>query len=164
MRMKQIILFICILFVSVWPGTSLAAGRKALPPLFVTIAPVQTGVTQSSIQPGETLDFLVTARSMTEAPEMRIRIELTGGAELLYGGTSWSGPVEKNTEKQMKITVRTPAKGKGGIKASISLPHDNKPGFRVETTYILGPDTDKKPHREPRIKKDKRGRDIIESN
>lgn len=161
--MKQIILFVCILFISASPAASLGS-RKALPPLSLNIAPVQADVVPSDIQPDESLDFVVTARSMMEAPEMRIRIELTGGAELLSGETSWSGPVEKNTEKQMRITVRTPAKGKGEIKASVALPLDNKPGFRIETRYVLGPDADKKPQKEPRVKKDKRGRDIIESN
>jgi hypothetical protein len=136
--------------------------RKPLPPLQVRIAPVQPGVTSDQLKPGDTVEFRVTAVSFIDVREMRIEVELLDGAELISGDTLWRGPASKNEEKTIVLTVRVPAKGKGRITARVMIPPTDSTRFSSETQYVLGPEIKSKPEHERPVKKDSKGRDIIE--
>lgn len=164
--MKQrALIYITLLSILILPGAGVSnAGpsHKPLPPLQINIAPTQPGVTSSQINPGDIVEFKVIAVSFMDVQEMRIDVELTGGAKLLSGDTSWSGPAAKNEEKTFTLTVQAPEKGKGRVRARVTLPPSNSTRFSAETEFRLGPEVKNKPEQEPVIKKDRKGRSIIE--
>lgn len=137
--------------------------RKPLPPLQVRIAPAQAGITSDQIKPGDTVEFKVTAVSSIDVQELHIEVELSGGAKLISGDTYWRGPAAGNEEKIITLTVQAPEKGKGRIKARVTVPPSNGTRFSAEAQYVLGPDVKEKAARDERsVKKDRTGRDIIE--
>jgi hypothetical protein len=136
--------------------------RKPLPPIHIYIAPVQSSITPAEIKPGQVIDFKVTAVSFMDGPEMRIDVKLTGGAKLVSGETSWTGAAAKNEEKTVILTVQAPEKGKGRIRARVSLPPSDGTRFSAEAQYILGAQLKSKPEQERPVKKDSEGRNIIE--
>jgi hypothetical protein len=139
-----------------------APSRKPLPPLQVRIALVQPGITSDQIKPGDTVEFRVTAVSFIDVQEMRIEVELIGGTKLVSGDRTWRGPALKNEEKTIVLTVRVPETGKGRIKARVTIPPSDNTRFSSETQYVLGPEIKSKPEHEHPVKKDSKGRDIIE--
>ncbi len=139
-----------------------APARKPLPPLQISIAPTQPGVTSALIKPGDVVEFKVTAVSFVDVQEMRIDVELMDGAKFVSGDTSWSGPAAKNEEKSFTLTIQTPETGKGRIKARVSLPPSDGTRFAAEAQYMLGPEAKTKPEHEHPVKKDSKGRNIIE--
>ncbi len=136
--------------------------KKPLPPLRISIAPVQPGITSDQIKPGDIIEFKVIALSSIDVPEMSIKVELVGGAKLVSGDMSWSGPAVKNEAKSITLTVQAPEQGKGMIKARVSLPPSDSTRFSAQTEFRLGPETKTKSAQEPVIKKDRKGRSIIE--
>lgn len=156
-------LFMAFLFL---PGSLHAMGAatgsfkgKPLPPVEVKIMPVEESLEPEDIRPGDVVELAVTARSFIDAEEMRIEVKLTGGAELIEGEAKWSGPVKKNGEKTLLITVRASLKGAGKITARAAIPVSKGPSFSARAMYRLGGEAKKKAL--PK-KKDGLGRDIIE--
>lgn len=143
------------------PGFAAPSG-KPLPPLQVRIAPVQAGITSDQIKPGDIVELRVSALSMVDAQELRIKVELVGGAKLISGDTSWNGPAAKNEEKAITLTVQAPMTGKGRIKVSVSSPPADGTRFSGGAEYVLGPNVKMKPEKEYPLKKDSKGRDVIE--
>ncbi len=135
--------------------------EKPLPPLTVKIMPV-TGIASDQIKPGDIVDFKIAAVSSIDTEEMRIDVRFTGGAKLVSGDTSWSGPVKKNEEKDILLTVRAPEGGQGRITARASLPPSNNTRFSAEAFYSLGSEPEEKQTEKPVKKKSSKGRDIIE--
>jgi hypothetical protein len=138
--------------------------QKPRPPLDVSVAPVQEGLSSSDIKPGDVVEFKLEVRSFMEAEELQITIRLSGGAELVAGDISWTGPVAKNEDKTLAFTVRSPLKGRGKIDARISVPGKNQSAFTANTRYILGPEpgTKKKSEPSPRLRQGGQGKDILE--
>lgn len=135
---------------------------KPLPPVHISIAPVQSSVIPAEIKPGDAIDFKVTAVSFTDVQEMRIDVELTGGAKLISGETSWRGPAAKNEEKILLLKVQASEHGKGRIKARVSIPPSDGTRFSAEAQFMLGVEAKTKPEKEHPVKKDRKGRNIIE--
>jgi hypothetical protein len=136
--------------------------RKPLPPLRISITPVQSGITPDQIKPGDIVEFKVTALSSIDVPEMSVKVELIGGADLVSGDTSWSGPAAKNEEKSITLTVQAPKKGMGSVKARVSIPPSGGTRFSARAEYVLGPLSKSKPEQEHPVKKDSKGRNVIE--
>jgi hypothetical protein len=151
-----------LLFVLVVFSAEGVSAKKPLPPLQVTIALVRQDIAPADIKPGETVDLVVKAVSMIDAPDMKINIELKGGVESVSGSLSWTGSAVQGEEKVLLITVRAPAKGHGRIKARASIHISNGPHFSAETLLALGNEEQVKPAKSPPIKKDSRGRDVME--
>ena len=162
--MRKVIFYLLLLSVLLSCPTSGAAApaRKPLPPLRISITPVQSGITPDQIKPGDIVEFKVTASSSIDVPEMRIKVELVGGAGLVSGDRSWSGPAAKNEEKSITLTVRAPETGKGRIKAKVSIPPSGGTRFSAGAEYVLGPVSKYKPEQEHPVKKDSKGRNVIE--
>ncbi len=139
-------------------GTS----RKPLPPLRISIAPVQQGIMQDQIKPGDIIEFNISAASSIDVGQMRIEVVLTGGAKLVSGNTSWSGPAGKNEVKTIVLTVRAPSSGLGRIKARAIVSPSDGTRFSAVAHYVLGKEVKSKPEQEHPVKKDSKGRDIIE--
>jgi len=154
----SLLLFICSIILL--PGLSRA--DKPLPPLQVTIIPVNTQLLSSSINPGDVVDLKIIGRSLTDAQEIRLEVELKGDTELVSGDTAWKGSLARGQEAVLLLTVRAPRKGRGLIKARMIMQAGQGASFSAEDRYVLGPDSKKKPALSPSIKKDKRGRNIIE--
>jgi len=166
---KRVLLLMLILYCTmlVLSGTVSAAGnaKKPRPPLKITIQPVQDNVLSTAIQPGETISFRVTAVSYVDTQELRVNIELSGGAELVSGQTAWTGTAAKNEKKEFILTVRAPQKGGGKISAHAAIPGTDGPSFAVESWYLLGAEPNMKSSlgdTRPKAKKDRRGRDVLE--
>ncbi len=159
--MKRAVLLFWMLLVSI-PVCSAGPAHKPLPPLTVSIVPAQPGLTPANIKPGGAVEFRVVARSLMEARQMDIRIELTSGAELVSGDRAWSGPMTKGGEKAINIVVRAPKKGTGRIKARVSISGAHGASFVAESQYLLGIDTGEQASPKPPVKRDSRGRKIIE--
>lgn len=138
------------------------SAKKPLSPLQIRIAPVQPGITSAQIKPGDIIELKITAVSFIDVQEMRIEVELIGGAKLVSGDMSWSGPASRNEEKTIVLTVRAPEKGKGRINARLSIPPSDSTRFSAETQYVLGPEDKSKPEHEHPVKKDSKGRNVIE--
>ena len=157
---KAFSLFVILI---VLPVLSIAGqARKPLPPLRISIAPVQAGITPDQIKPGDNVEFRITAVSAIEVREMRVDVELTGGAKLVSGDTSWRGAATKNEGKSIILTVQAPENGQGGIRARVNLPPSGNARFSAQAQYVLGHEIKSKPEEEHPVKKDSKGRNVIE--
>jgi hypothetical protein len=143
-------------------SAGISAADKPRPPLHVSIVPVEEGIAPANIQPGDVLTFRITVNPLMDAQEMRIRMELAGGAKLISGETSWTGPVTKNAERDFLITVQAPQKGRGKIRVHVVIPSPQGTSFGAEAVYDLGPGPKPNAGPEKPAKKDSRGRAIIE--
>jgi hypothetical protein len=151
-----------ILSLSIVLSAEAASAKKPLPPLQVAIAPARQDLAPADVRPGETVDLVVKAVSMIDAPDMKVNIELTGGVEPVSGSLSWTGPAAQGEEKVFAIIVRAPDKGHGRIKARVSIHMPNGPHFSAEARLALGKEEQAKPAERPKTKKDGRGRDVME--
>ena len=136
--------------------------RKPLPPLAITINPAQTGLNPADIKPGDTVIITIIARAMTALPEATIKITLSNGMELVSGEKYWSGALSNEEVKELKITVRAPLKGSGMIKARIMSTGAQGPAFSAESQYTIGEEYKAENAPKTQIKKDKKGRGIVE--
>ena len=136
--------------------------NKPQPPLLISIEPVQPGITPTNIKAGDVVELRIIAASSLDADDVRIQVDLAGGAELVLGETVWNGSLIKNEEKTIIITVRAPAHGNGKIKARILIPESQGASFSAEDVYVLGVQPKSKPEHEHPVKKDSKGRDVIE--
>ncbi len=163
--MKKSVFFLGIFVMCLSAGTAIgmaASGEKPLPPLFISIAAVPPVVNPADIRPGDVVEFKVVARSFMDADTMVIKVDLAEGVELVSGDTSWSGPVARNEEKTVNFTVRAPAKGAGKIKARVSIRGARDEAFSKQVQYEMGVEANKKTRPIPPVKKDSRGRGLIE--
>jgi len=167
--MVKRVLLLVIMFCSAsfLSGTSSWAGpaTKPLPPVKISIQPVQPDVSSATILPGDTISFRITAMTFIEARELRVKVELSDGTELVSGQTTWAGPASKNEEKVLILTVRAPQKGVGKISVHAVLPGTAGASFAAESWYLLGAEPNKKASvfdARPNVKKDGKGRDVIE--
>lgn len=151
-----------VVVTSAWASGAAVPKAKPQPPLMISIAPAQPGVTPENIRPGDVVDFKVTATSMVDTTEMRIEVKLAGGAELVSGELSWTGPALKNEIKILPIRIRVPLKGKGSVKAQLSITLSGGTAFSTSSEYSLG--HVEKPKLEPArpVRKDSKGHDVIE--
>jgi hypothetical protein len=143
-------------------GCMAGTSRKPLPPLRISIAPVQQDIIQDQIKPGDIVEFNISASSSIDVRLLRIEVMLTGGAKFMSGDTSWSGPAEKNEVKTIVLTVRAPKSGLGRIKARAIITPSDGTRFSAAAHYVLGKEVKLKPEQEHPVKKDSRGRDVIE--
>ncbi len=163
--MKRVVYFLLFAAIFLYPlmGTAAAPSRKPLGPMRITIAPVSAAImSEDQIKPGDVIEFRVTAVSSIDVPDMDINIELLGGAKLVSGETSWSGPGAKNEEKTILISVQWPEQGQARIKASVSIPPSDSTRFSAVTEYPPVKNKKLKPEQEQPVKKDSKGRDVIE--
>lgn len=135
---------------------------KPLPPLRVSIHPVRSDLSSERIQPGDIVELRITAVSGIAAADMRIDLKLEGGAKLVSGETVWEGEAAQDKEITLTVSVRAPNSGKGKVSAVVSLPVARGPRYSSEAEFELGPAAKQKPAREPAIKKNSRGRNVIE--
>jgi hypothetical protein len=153
----------------VTPGLAVSLHKKPQSPLLITITPVQADVTET-IKAGDVVDLRVAATSMIDAAEMRIRVKLADGAELVSGELSWDGPAGKGEEKQLLFSVRVPATGTGKIKARLTVSTDGAKPLSRTAQYLLLTGEQKQEQIEAQkkmnathpAKKDSKGRPIVE--
>lgn len=138
------------------------ARSKPSPPVHVSISPVQPGLVSSSIMPGDVVEFKVAATSMVDTTEMQIQVTLADGVELVAGDLSWTGPAMKKEMKTLPITIRVPLKGKGSVKAHVSIALSGGSAFTTSSKYALGHVEKPKPEPARPVRKDSKGRDVIE--
>jgi hypothetical protein len=162
MKMMKFILYSVVSALLFYSFAYGGPSGKPLPPVEVRIVPVQTGMTGGQIKPGDIVEFKILAVSFANAQEMSIEVDLIGGAKLISGETSWKGPAPKNEEKTILLTVQAPERGRGRIRARVSLPTSDSTKFSSEAQFILGVEAKAKPAQEPVVKKDRRGRRIVE--
>jgi len=163
MKTMTVFRFLLIMTLCGYAATCTAApSRKPLSPLRITIVPTQAGLSSSQIKPGDVVEFTVTTVSSIDVQELSINIELLGGAKLISGETSWVGPAARNEAKSITLSVQAPEKGRGRVKARVSTPPSGGARFSAVSQFDLGPEVKSKPEQEPVIKKDRRGRSIIE--
>lgn len=143
-------------------AAALSSRAKPLPPVQISITPVQSGLSSSSIKPGDAVDFRVNILSSTDASEMRVRNTLDEGTELIAGDLSWSGAVHKGQEVTVSFTVRAPKKGKGKITSHVDVFSGDVLLYSSKTEYELGAPEKAKPGPPRGIMKDSKGRDVIE--
>jgi hypothetical protein len=138
------------------------ASGKPRSPLQISISPVQSGLSPIDIKPGDVVEFKIIGKTHTDAAEVRIKIELLGGVQLLSGNTTWAGPALRGEDKSLLITVGVPRHGNGMIRAQISMSPSSGSSFASEAEYRFGKYAEKKPVLLPEIKKDSKGRAIRE--
>jgi hypothetical protein len=136
--------------------------HKPLPPLRVSILPVRADLRPDSIQPGDIVELRITAVSGIAAADMRIDLKLEGGAKLVSGNAAWEGEAALDKEITMTVSVKAPDSGKGTVRAVVSLPSARGPHFSSESEFDLGPPEKPKPGQGPVIRKNRRGRSVIE--
>lgn len=135
---------------------------KPRPPVQVSIVSAQPGLLSEEIKPGDTVALIVTVTSQTDAADMRVKVELTGGAELVAGDTSWNGAMAKNESKTFYLTVRAPAKGNAKVMAHVVIHISEDSSFAASASYSLGREMKKEEKPESELKKDSHGRDVNE--
>jgi hypothetical protein len=152
-------------FVAILAGAAPLHAMSGKPqlPVQITIGPAQPGMTAAKIKPGDITQIAVSARSMTAISEMKIEVSLHGGAELVSGPLEWAGPAGKGETKQLLLTVRAPQQGAGTVKATVTFVREGKQVLKRSMQYRLGAGDEEK-NKKPayQIKKDSKGRDIIE--
>ncbi len=152
-----------LLALLIHPGMSGANGSyKPISPLQISIVPTQPGLAAEQIQPGDVVEFTVTAVSLIDAQAVRIDIALTGGAELVSGDTAWKGLMGRNESHSIVLSVRAPKDGKGIIRANVSVAPSGDGRFSAMAQYVMGPGTEAKAEQRHPVKKDSRGRTVIE--
>lgn len=163
-RMNSIISAILILMFGCFPSVTLAVEPKGKPrlPIEVNIAPSQAGTIRQSIKPGDVIDLKISGKSPVHSGEMTIEAELMDGAELVSGDLLWTGPVGRGEEKNLIISVRAPQAGVGMVKARVTISKNGKTILKREFRYALGPDLDQKTAPSYKLKKDSKGRSIVE--
>ena len=139
-----------------------AHAAKPRAPLQVSISAAQPGLAPADIRPGDTVELKITGKTFADTAELNINVELHGGAKLVSGETSWTGPAKKGEDKTLLITVRVPMHGNGMVRARIAMSPSSGASFAAETEYRFGKNAEKKPAREPAKKKDNKGREIRE--
>ena len=159
-------LYIIVLVLLVLPVDIHASGRrpseKPKSPLSVSIAPLSGSIAAGDIKGGELVDIVVKVLSFVEADRMDLEIKLSGGIELVSGELEWSGPVQKNGETSHTITIRAPERGGGVIKARALILFSKGARFSDQALFRLGPPEKLKQTPLPPVKKDGRGREILE--
>lgn len=158
--MKRFFILVSLIALLIPPYLQ-AKGRrpaeKPKSPLSVSIAPLSDSVTA-----GELADIVVKVISFVGADRMDLEIKLSGGIELVSGETEWSGSVQKNGETSHTITIKAPEKGGGVIKARALIVFSKGTRFSDQALFRLGPPEKLKQTPLPPVKKDNKGRDIIE--
>ena len=157
--------FISIIIMAVAMPGLVEAGdksKKPRPPIQVTISPVPADVTADAVKPGDVVEFKIDATAMVDTTDMRIQIRLAGGAELVSGSLSWTGPAIKNEIKTLLITVKAPQKGNGAVKAKLSITLSGDTVFTTSSEYVLGVVKKPKPGSARPVRKDSKGHDVIE--
>lgn len=139
-----------------------AFAAKPLPPLQVSIAPVQSDLPAAAVKPGDVIELKIVGRTFVDASELTMKVKLHGKMEWVSGTTTWSGPLKKGEEKVLMLTVRMPKKGHGRITARMAIPPTPGASFSAEAEYEFGSSTTSKPAKLPEIKKDGKGREIRE--
>ncbi len=134
--------------------------QKPLPPVSIRIQPVRPDITSDSIQPGDIVDLLVSAGSAVDVSEMKIEVELLGGAKRVAGATAWKGHAGKNETKTITLSVRAPETGTGRVRARVSMPSAKGRHFMAVTEFVLGPAAAAEDNGVSR--KNSKGRPIIE--
>lgn len=162
MRYYLCVLAILCMSTTVYAGGMRASTGKPRSPLQVSISPVQTSLSPADIKPGDVVEFKITGKTHADAGELKIKVELHGGVELLSGNTTWAGPALKGEDKPLLITVSVPKHGNGMIRARISMSPSSGASFSAEAEYRFGKYAEKKPALLPEIKKDSKGRAIRE--
>lgn len=157
-----IVLFLTISFFAAAIESPAGTSRKPKPPLEIAIAPEQLGLTSADIKPGDSVAFTITARAQADLTEVVISVDLIGGVELVSGEASWKGGMVRGEAKVLTVTVRAPLKGAGAIKARIRTAGAPGPGFGAETRFDLGGEGKSKPAPKKQIKKDAKGRGVVE--
>lgn len=154
---------ISIGFVLLNPFQTAEAGKPA-PPLKVAISPVDSAITPENIKAGDIIEFKVTAVSFIDVSELSLEIELAGGTKLISGDTAWRGPAVKNEEKSITVTVQAPEKGKGRLSARAGIHLSAGTRFSRQALYTLGLEVREKADskNDHPVRKDKKGRDVIE--
>jgi len=159
---KAMILAVCALTAGSSVVMAGSISQKPMLPVQISITPLQPGITQDTLQPGEVVEFTVKATALADTSEMRLETKLLGGAELVSGMLEWAGPAGKGEEKGIIFTVRLPLKGQGRIKATVTLLREGKRTVKSTIQYVLGNDELGKRKSEPQVKKDGKGRNIVE--
>lgn len=136
--------------------------HKPMPPLTVNISLVQKGVSPADVKPGDVVELLAVAKTSLDSPEMSISVVLAGGAELVSGDLFWKGRATAGREQILRFSVRVPLAGQGRLVARVSVSDGKGVVFGSESTCILGPEAQSKPLQTVPLKKDKKGRPIME--
>jgi hypothetical protein len=141
---------------------ALSFKSKPHPPVQISIAPVQSGLLSSNIKPGDVVEFRITVTSMVDTPEMQVHVKLDDGAELISGELSWTGPAMKNEIRILPITIKVPQRGRGSIKAQLSITVSGGTAFTTSSEYELGDTKKPKPGSARPVRKDSKGHNVIE--
>jgi hypothetical protein len=134
---------------------------KPKPPLSVSIEPVQESEIAATAPSGQAVELRIVVHSLIDQPVINISVSTSGGAEIIAGETSWSGPLSLNAKRAWNISVRASPKGAGKITVRAEEGVGGKGSFRSEVVYELGKSPGKKPEAGSRVK-DRQGRDVIE--
>ena len=163
-RRISVLMMLTMLCLAAIPYSAAAAtvSKKPLLPVTVTIGPSLPSVNEDTLQPGETVAFTIKATTLADVGEMRLEAKLSGGVELVAGTLEWAGPAGKGEEKQLSFTVRVPLKGQGNIKATATIVREGKRTVKSTAQYVLGRGERVKKKPEYQLKKDSKGRDIVE--
>lgn len=146
----------------VTPLLAASLQQKPQPPLQISIAPAKPGVTPETIKAGDDVEFKVVATSMVDTSEMRIQVTLAGGAELVSGDLSWTGPAMTKEMKTLPITIKVPLKGNGSVKAKLSITLSGGTEFTTSSEYALGGVEKTKPESARPVRKDSKGQGVVE--
>jgi hypothetical protein len=165
---KKQLLYVPILVISALlslycaPAYSGGTASKPQAPVKITIEAAQPGVTPDSIKPGDVVDLIVTAVSFVDTDAMNITVIIPDGAVLISGDLLWTGPSKKGEKKTIAISIRTPQKGTGEIRAEMSIAIDGSKAFSTSSRYTPGATTKMKPESARPVKKDSKGQDVVE--
>ena len=142
------------------PGSGARPKSKPLSPIKIEIITADKNATADNISGGDIVDFNVVVSSYTDITSAIVKIIPSKQLELISGSVEWEGPLKKGEDKVIPITVRIPQVKKGKIRAKVIFHASGGTQFSSSAKFSLG-GVKKKPKSTP-LKKDGRGRDIME--
>jgi len=166
MNQRRVVKYIVglLIFVIALSGSVQAAQRHKKPqsPVQIALSAAQTGLAPEAIKPGDIVDFIVTVSSSIDADEMNISVTLPRGAELTAGALDWRGPSKRNEKTVLTFSAKAPNVRDSIIRASVIIPMSGGASFSASTQYPLGVQSKKKAEPSRPVKKDRKGKDVIE--
>ena len=113
-------------------------------------------------QVGGELVITVTTRPLLPAPKIKISINLPEGLELKAGEISWEGSMSKGEERDIEVSVKILKEGLFDVIGVASIEYPDGSRLVKSTSGTIEVGQYKKPEQPGIVKKDRKGREIIE--
>lgn len=160
---KQIFLLLIIfpLFVlQAWGDEDYERSKPSVP-LYISITKTDLSQTGGDLPDKNTTVLKIEVLSKISAPHMTIEISCSGDLELVSGEGHWEGPVGKDEVVSITVLVKKTGPHKGIVRAGAGIDVSEDIRYSASDSYLFDA-AKKRSTLNPPVKKDGKGRNIIE--